>query len=170
MKGGFLIFIVCLFSLTLLAQNENNIELNCAYGYYESFSIGVKYTKNPELKFGILIGTNFHLLNNEMYYSASFENNIAVFKNKIDSNDNYKWFWTNKIIYWDMENEYYRYNVLSLAPALTRNIYFNNNIYLSLDIGPLFTIVLESYRKTFKEIGWPYHVMPNFKIQLAYKL
>ena len=69
-----------------------------------------------------------------------------------------------------MENEYYRFNVLSIAPAITRNISVNKKIYLSLDIGPLFNIVLESYRKTFKEIGWPYHVMPNFKFQIAYKI
>ncbi|MCK4664726.1 MAG: hypothetical protein KAT68_17785 [Bacteroidales bacterium] len=166
----FILLIILLKPLILFAQNERGLELNCGYGYYESFSVGAKYTYKPEIKFGFLIGTNFNLLNNEKYYSATLENNIAILKQRKDLNENYKWYWTNKIVYWDMENEYYRFNVLSIAPAITRNIYVSEKIYLSLDIGPLFTIVLESYRKTFKEIGWPYHVMPNFKFQIAYKI
>lgn len=168
-KYFFVIFLLCL-QLISFAQKESKFELNCAYGYYESFSIGAKYYSKPELKFGLLFGTNFSLVNNEKYYSATFENNIALFKKHKDLNDNYKWYWTNKLVYWDLENEYYRFNVLSISPAITRNIYLNNKIYLSLDIGPLFTIVLESYRKNFKEIGWPYHLMYNFKFQIAYKI
>ena len=161
---------ILLFNSFFLWGQENKLELNLAYGYYESFSIGAKYNYSPEIKFGLLLGSNFALLNQENYFSATFENNIAIFKNKKDINDQYKWFFTNKIIYWDLENEYYRFNVLSLEPAITRNLYINNKIYLSFDIGPIFAIVLESYRKTFREIGWPYKVMPNFKIQFAYKI
>jgi hypothetical protein len=171
MKIKFIITAFLLFCQTILfAQEGSSFEAVCAYGHYESVSIGAKYTVKPEIKFGLLLGYNFNLLNNEKYFSATFENNLGLFTNRKDLNDNYKWYWTNKFIYWDLENEYYRFNVLSISPAITRNIYLNNKIYLSLDIGPLFTIVLESYRKTFKEIGWPYHVMYNFKFQLAYKL
>ena len=167
---NFILLFVLLHPIILFAQNEKKIELNCAYGYYESICIGAKYIYKPEIKFGLLIGNNFRLLNNEKYYTVTLECNTAIFKQKKGTKKNYKWFLTSKIIYWDMEDKYYRFNVLSFSPAITRNISINKNLYLSIDIGPLINIVLESHRKTFKEVGWPYHVMPNLKFQIAYKI
>lgn len=166
----FLIIIIApiILSANLFAQNDNKPGLSFGYGYYETFTIGVNYYLKPEHKIGIGAGSSF-MINNEMYYSVYIEDNIAVFRFKKSNTNNYKWFLTNKILYWDMKDSFYRWNVLSLSPAITRSFTINNNINLTADLGPLFTIVLESYRKTYEALGWPYHVMPNVRLLFNYR-
>jgi len=155
-------------SIGLFAQKENNLACSLGYGYYETFTLGFSYYLNPEHKIGFAAGSSF-IFNNEMYYSVTLVDDIALFRSKKDNYKNYKWFLTNKILYWDMEDNYYRWNVLSLSPALTRNFSINRRINLTVDFGPLFNIVLESYRKTYEALGWPYHVMPNARLLINYR-
>jgi hypothetical protein len=161
------IIIFTFLSADLYAQKDGKLEFNFGYGYYEAFTIGLCYNLKPEHKIGIAAGTTF-MIKNEMYHSVILEDHIALFRSKKDNNNNYKWFLTNKILYWDMEDKYYRWNVLSLSPAISRRFSVNRKMYFSLDMGPLFTIVLESYRKTYEGLGWPYHAMPNTRILLNY--
>jgi hypothetical protein len=159
-----------IFSSTgLFSQRAYTSEFSLGYGYYETFTLGFSYYLNPVHKIGIAAGSSF-MINNEMYYSVSLSDNIALFRTKKDKFQNYKWFLTGKVLYWDMKDKFYRWNVLSLSPALTRSIPINSNLNLALDIGPVFNIVLESYRRTYEGLGWPYHIMPNMRILINYRL
>jgi hypothetical protein len=164
----FNILIFTLLSQSLFSQKDHTLVCNVGYGYYETFTLGLKYYLNPEHNIGIAAGSSF-MINNEMYYSVMFEDNIALFRSDRDNFNNYKWFLTGKLLYWDMEDKYYRWNVLSLSPALTRRFRINERISLTADLGPLFNIVLESYRKTYEALGWPYHVMPNIRVLVNYR-
>jgi hypothetical protein len=162
------IIVLTVIFLNSSAQKPDGFGMSLGYGYYETFTLGFSYYLNPEHKIGISAGSSF-MINNEMYYCVSLEDNRAIFRSKKDGSGNYKWFLTGKILYWDMEDKFYRWNVLSLSPALTRSFSIYDHLNLSADIGPLFTIVLESYRKTYEGLGWPYHVMPNFRLLINYR-
>jgi hypothetical protein len=155
-------------SADLFPQSERTLQGTLGYGYYETITLGLNMYLKPEHKFGISAGSSF-MINNTMYYNIMIEDNIAIFKSKKNKLNNYKWFLTNKILYWDMEDAYYRWNVLSLSPAITRSFSVNSKVDLNIDFGPLFTIILESYRKTYEGFGWPYHYLPNLRILLNYK-
>jgi hypothetical protein len=159
-----------IFSYTgLFSQRAHTSEFGLGYGYYETFNLGFSYYLNPVHKIGISAGSSF-MINNEMYYCVGFSDNIALFRTKKDKLQNYRWFLTSKLLYWDMKDKFYRWNVLSLSPALTRSVAINERMNLTMDIGPVFNIVLESYRRTYEALGWPYHVMPNLRILINYRL
>lgn len=162
------IIVLTVISVNSSAQKPGSLGLSFGYGYYETFTLAFSYYLNPEHKIGISAGSSF-MINNEMYYSVSMEENRALFRSRKDGSGNYKWFLTGKILYWDMEDKFYRWNVLSLSPALTRSFSINNHLNLTTDFGPVFNIVLESYRKTYEGLGWPYHVMPNLRLLINYR-
>jgi hypothetical protein len=158
-----------LISTGLFSQKAQRSEFSLGYGYYETFTLGFSYYLTPAHKIGLAGGSSF-MINNEMYYTFSISDNIALLRTKKDKFQNYRWFLTSKVLYWDMKDKFYRWNVLSLSPALTRSITVNERLNITMDIGPVFNIVLESYRRTYEALGWPYHVMPNMRILINYKL
>lgn len=151
-----------------VGKNPKSIEFSLGYGFYEAINAGIKYNFNNQDKIGISFGMDNYIINREKYYSIIFEYDCAILKRKKTNNQNYKWFWNNKLIYWHLEDDYYKWNVISICLSLNRNIYINDKIFISIDAGPIFNIVLRNIRKTFDEVGWPYHVMPNFRLLLNY--
>lgn len=167
-KLTFLLALI-LFSSGIRAQWRSNPEFRLGYGYYESFNFGLSLELRSDNRIGFGAGTNY-MINNIRYYSVFIEDNLAIFRTRRYNFIEYKWFLTGKISYWDREDTQYRFNVLSLSPALTRCIPINSKLNLTIDAGPVFNIVLESYRKTYLALGWPYHIMPNVRVLLNFKL
>jgi len=168
MRAITLLTVLFLGFIVLKAQS-NKLDLFTGYGYYENVLLGFKYEYKTGLNLGISVGSSLSLMNQDNY-SLTLENNVAIAQSKLDEFNRFKWFLTGKIMYWKYEDEYYLYKVLTLSPAVTRNFVFNNRLYISIDFGPLFTIVLHNKRKTFEEVGWPYHVMPNIRVLLNFDL
>lgn len=158
-----------LFSTASYAQWRSNPEFRLGYGYYESFNFGMSLELRSDNRIGFGAGTNY-MINNVRYYSVFIEDNLAVFRSRRYNFLEYKWFLTGKIIYWNREDDQYRFKVLSLSPALTRCIPLNSRLNLTIDAGPVFNIVLESYRKTDQAHGWPDLIMPNIRLLLNIKL
>ena len=163
-----LYIVIILFSINLgFAQVLKNKQIYFGYGFYEAINIGMKHIIDQHNIIGLSIGSNFHLLNNEKYYAIELEYDRSIFNNNNKINN---WFFINKIIYWNLEDKYYLWKVLSWSPCLGKYIYFTDKIGSLIDIGPLFNLVLYNKRKTFEEVGWPYKIMPNFRIELFYNI
>ena len=157
------------FSAAISAQWRANPEFRIGYGYYETFNLGLSLELRSDNRIGFGAGTNY-MVNNEMYYSVFLEDNLAVFRSRKYNFIEYKWYLTGKIIYWMLEDDQYRVNVLALSPALTRCIPLNSKLNLTVDAGPVFNIVLDSYRKTNLAPGSPLLIMPNIRLLLNYRL
>jgi hypothetical protein len=96
--------------------------------------------------------------------ALTFGHTIAIFRSHKNSADEFKWGFSQRMVAWQLTDEYYVWKGVSLIPALSRNFRWCKKVGISVDAGPSFTIVLYSKRKTFEEVGWPYHVMPDFRI------
>jgi hypothetical protein len=151
------------------AQWRPNPECRIGYGYYETFNIGLSLELRSDNRIGFGAGTNY-LINNKMYYSVFIEDNMAVFRSRRYNYIEYKWYLTGKIIYWDLEDDQYRFNVLSLSPGITRCIPLNSKLKLTLDAGVVLNIVLDNYQKTNLTQGGPYPIMPNIRLLLNLRL
>ena len=149
--------------LTGAAQDAKRFDFFIGYGFYEGFHIGSEYyfksyTHSVSLSFG------YDRLFKQENVALSAGYNFAIFKNHKSNSGGYKWRVNNKVVLWQLNDEYYLWRAVSLIPSLNRRFILNRNLSMSFGFGPSFNIVLYNRRKTFREVGWPYHVMPDFSI------
>jgi len=170
-KQKTVIFFCFINFLSAFSQIAGKYEFHAGYGFYETVNVGANYLFNRNIqKAGISIGFDNFIQNSETYFAISLEHNLAVFRKKKRQESLYKWYVDSKSIYWHLKDSYYNWDVVSLSPSLQRIFYFTDKLFMSVDAGPMFNIVLHNKRKTLKEIGWPYHVMPDIRVLLAYRI
>jgi hypothetical protein len=170
LKPKFLIIFILTSTLFVYSQEKKEYELHAGFAFYETVNAGVKYVfPDNKQKVGISLGFDNFTRKDETYFAITLEHNLAVFRKKIRNEYLYKWFIDSKVIYWRLKDEFYNWDVISFSPSLQRSFYFSDHLSLTLDAGPSFNIVLHNKRKTFREIGWPYHVMPDIRVLLSYR-
>jgi hypothetical protein len=149
------------------SQNESRFDFFIGYVYYEAFNIGGEYILNSN-KQSYSLSIGYDKLNRQENFALALGYNIAILRSFKTNSDTYKWYIDNKAVLWQMEDNYYIWRAISLIPSINRRFDIYRNIKMSFDIGPSFNIILYNKRKTFKEIGWPYHVTPDFRILFIY--
>lgn len=169
MKNFLIIYVLFFYFLSGIAQHASRFDFFIGYGYYEGFTAGSEYfLKSNKHSISTSMGYDKFISNDQKNISFSLGYNFALFsKNKFDS-ASYKWHINNKAVLWQLEDEFYVWRAISLIPSINRKFKLYRKIFLSADVGPSFNIVLYNKRKTFKEIGWPYHIMPDFRILLIF--
>jgi len=167
MKYILLLLTLFVFIFNCLPQKFSKLDLLGGYGYYEGFNIGAEYFQDSNKK-SIIIGLGYGQFNNlkQKYIAITTGYNLSILRNQKNCINNYKWWLSNKIVLWQLEDDYYLWKAFSIIPAVKRNFILCNKIRISMDLGPSINIVLCNKRKTYKEVGWPYHVMPNCRIML----
>jgi hypothetical protein len=167
MRFILLIIIIFQFGEIVNCQKTSNFSFFLGYGYFEGYNIGSEYYFNSE-KQSISLSFGYDRLMNQENIAMTFCYNYAIFGSFKNDLNELKWHLNNKIVLWQLEDEYYLWRAVSLIPAVNRRFSLSGNLKMSFDFGPAFNIVLYNKRKTYKEVGWPYHVMPDFRILFIY--
>ncbi len=152
------------------AQKPGNFELNAGYGFYDAFKIGATFHFKQYMGVGGSIGFDDHLLRNEKYISISAEFMISVFRNFITSNDNHRCRLHNRIYFWWLEDQFYKFRVITYSPCFVYRFDICERVSITCSAGPAINFVVYNFRKTFEEVGWPHYVQFNPGIQLNYIL
>lgn len=162
--------IVCLLTIpSVSAQTHSNVEFFGGYGYYEGFHSGCEYYFNQRShSINLSVGYNNIKRYNQVSYSLAIGYDFAIFRDRKNGSDNFKWNVSNRAVLWQLEDEYYLWRAISLIPSISRRFTIYKGLDMSVDAGPSFNIVLYNDRKTFREVGWPYHVLPNARILLIF--
>jgi len=162
------IFLLAFFLITcrsVTAVYPDRFDCIIGYGFYEGLHAGSEYKfKSGSQSIGLAAGYSWLKNNNQSTYSAMLIYNIPVAGKFKNDQDQFKWFLSNRAIFWNMEDDFYVWKAISLVPSVCRRFAIGNKIAMSIDLGPSFNIVLYNRRKTFMEVGWPYHVMPDFRL------
>ena len=165
MKYNILFLTLLTVNFVCRAQKFSRLDLIGGYGYYEGLNIGTEYYRDSNKKSLILtIGYEQSNYLDRKYYAITIGYNFSILRNQKDYFNNYKWWLSNRIVIWQLEDDYYLWKAFSIIPTIKRNFIILKKIRISMDLGPSINIVLYNKRKTFKEVGWPYHVMPNYRI------
>lgn len=164
-------FILIIFLLFQYFQKNNAQDtihwgMSAGYGFYEVFHLGIKHNYRPNLGFEVSLGSQFETVHNHQYYDLTFQHNWIFRKNKKLSS----WSLDKKLVFWYLEDKYYKWFVLSMEPAIGKNLKVNKKLNLHIDAGPVFMVVLYFKRKTFEEVGWPRYFMGNATVKIVYKL
>lgn len=146
------------------AQETPKFEFFVGYGFYDGYTIGSEYYFKERHSISLSVGYEGLFTKDKESMSAAFAYNLAIFKESKNKFNKYNWHIESRILAWQLEDEFYIWRALSIIPTIKRRFIIFNKINMSLDVGPSFNIVLYNKRKTFEEVGWPYHVMPNFRI------
>lgn len=147
------------------SQDTSRFDLFAGYGFYEGFNIGAFY--NPRTiahSAGLSFGYSGFFNKKKDYIAVTAEYKIAIMRSRINEYNEYKWHLDGKIMYWYLEDEFYIWKVGSVIPSLARYFSIGKKIGILADAGVSFNLVLYNKRKTYKEAGWPYHYLPNFRI------
>ena len=148
-----------------LAQSPSKFDFFGGYGYYEGYNIGSGYYFDQRFhSMSLSIGYDRLKQNNQESFSLTLGYDFAIFRERTNNSENFKWHVSNRAVLWQLEDDFYLWRAVSLIPSISRRFNVYKSIDMSIDAGPSFNIVLYNKRKTFKEVGWPYHVMPNFRI------
>lgn len=161
--------LVALLLLSISVQPQRPISVYLGYGYFEGFHAGAcynlpMYDQHIGLSLGMADLFNFK----NKYYAASADYSISIFRKKTNKSGSPKWHSGASMVLWQLEDKYYKWDVLSLVPFAGRAFALNKNISINTDAGIAFNLVLYNKRKTFEKAGWPYHVYPNLKIDLVF--
>jgi hypothetical protein len=150
---------------TGLAQSPSKFDFFAGYGYYEGYNIGSEYYFDQRFhSISLSIGYDRLKRNNQESFSLTLGYNFAILRDHRNKSENFKWNVSNRAVLWQLEDDFYLWRAVSLIPSISRRFNVYKSIDMSIDAGPSFNIVLYNDRKTFKEVGWPYHVMPNARI------
>ncbi len=168
MKFFWLSILLFVIGQTGYAQNPSNFDFFLGYGFYEGYNIGCEYNFKSDIH-SISLSTGYERSLNkvEESFSLTFGYDHAILKNRLNTMKQFKWRLSSRFILWQLEDPYYLWRAISLIPSIDRRFMLSEKITLSVDFGPSFNIVLQNKRKTFEEVGWPYHIMPNCRILLV---
>jgi hypothetical protein len=160
-----LIFIL-LFSMSQAGKAQSSrFDFLIGYGYYEGLTAGGElYNKCGTQSLSLLAGYFRRFQKEEETFSFSIGYQHAIFlKESINANA-CKWHVGCRTVFWRLQDPWYLWKAMSIIPSVNYNILVFNKIKINLDAGPAFNIVLFNKRETFEQAGWPYHVMPEFKM------
>ncbi|MBN1182886.1 MAG: hypothetical protein JXB49_11400 [Bacteroidales bacterium] len=156
-------------NIMIYSQREHPFSLQTGAGYYEGFHAGLQYSYFSRHITSASLGFDKNVFSTGTLVTFTLEHDYGwIHKNS--NPEEFSWTLQGKASIWYLEDEYYKWHVLSLSLTLNRNIILGPKVYLSIDAGPLFNIVLANHRKTFEEVGWPNSVRPNVRILVHYRL
>jgi hypothetical protein len=170
MKNASLLIIVLLFFNQIgNSQISSKFDFFLGYGFYEGINAGAEfYFKSYTQSVSLSIGANNLFDKKQKYFALIPEYNIAIFRHRRNPDDLFKWHVNNKFVFWQLDDEYYKWRVISFIPSLNRQFSLFKKLSISIDAGPSFNLVIYNKRKTFKEVGWPYHVLPNIRVKFIF--
>lgn len=179
--SAFLFFLVLLLPDKLYSQH---FEISTGYGFYEAITASAKYINKNGNKFGLSYGYDNSIIFKGEYQSIMFDYQHAIkkryrsgpdFRNAMDYSTSkigpdYRYFVDFKLLYWHLVDDYYFWHSLSFIPSVGRNFELSYRWSVTLDAGIMMNFVLHRQRLNYMNAGWPYKLMPNFRILINYKL
>lgn len=160
--------IFILLSAKLMAQKSGQFEIDAGYGFYDAMNIGITCFFWDHTGLGISLGAGDFLTGNEKYRSLSTNLSFPFVRNHQTVYGNYHLWLYGKIYFWNLEDAWYKFQVIAINPAVAYKLYLNKRLFISFFAGPLFNIVVYNHRKTFEEVGWPHYFQFNPGMQLNY--
>jgi lipopolysaccharide assembly outer membrane protein LptD (OstA) len=145
------------------SQKASPFDFFAGYGFYEGFNLGSEYGFRADRQ-SISLSVGYDRLMRQENIALLLGYNIAVFRKRKNSFDQYKWHIYNKAVLWQLNDDYYLWRAVSVIPSLGRKFALGQKLGVSFDTGLAVNFVLYNKRKTFREVGWPYHVMPDFRL------
>lgn len=163
-----LVNLACL-NLSVKAGVLDSACIASGYGLFEGAYLEGSIPINKGLKIGTTIGFWKYSKSNGLYTSVSLYASTALTRNK-DKNGKQNWYASAKCFYWTLNDNYYKWDALAFEISVKRHFFLSNKLSIYIDAGPVVNLVLKSKRKTFEEVGWPYHVRPGASIGISYAL
>jgi hypothetical protein len=165
-------FLILMFSFAFRtsasAQFLQHLDVFAGYGYYETLNAGLEYHFKSDIhSLSLSAGYENFLKKDRENYAFTLSFNTALKRNLKLENGCYKWHLNNSLVYWGLEDGYYIWRVISLIPSAERSFAPFKKIRLTAGFGPAFNIVIYNHRKTYREVGWPYHVMPDLSFRIC---
>jgi hypothetical protein len=179
-----MLVLVLIFEIFLFKIFAQHFEISTGYGFYEAMTASAKFVNKSGSKFGLSIGYDNNIIFNGKYQSAMLEYQRPIFRNYFSGTDyrnsldfknynispDYRYFLDFKVLYWHLVDDYYYWNSLSFVPSVGRNFAFSYKWSLTFDAGIMMNFVLYRQRINYLNAGWPYKLMPNFRLMINYKL
>jgi hypothetical protein len=180
----FKLILITLLHFSHLQLFCQHFEFSTGYGFYESMTASTKFVTSKGVKYGLSVGFDNSIIFQGKYLSAMFDVQKPLLKkyysgldyrntlefDKYKHGADYRYFLDFKFIYWNLVDEYYYWHSISFIPSFGRNYQFSYHWTLSVDAGVMFNFVLNRGRLNYLNAGWPYKVMPNFRVLINYKL
>jgi hypothetical protein len=164
----FSLFVIYIFPIALnqtgMAQ-PSRFDFFLGYGYYEGITAGSElFNKSGLQSLSLSVGYFRSFQKDEETFSATLGYQHAVFLKQHSGLSGYKWHLGCRAVFWRLEDPFYLWKAVSIIPSINRSFLIFDKVRLNLDAGPAFNIVLFNKRKTYEQVGWPYHVMPEIRI------
>ena len=167
----FFALILVFVSVSAKSQDSSKVYVQGGYGFYEGINLGLGYNcKDEHYNSGFMIGFDNFTVKNQRTYALTLYINHAVLYDKICRNNRFRYHLSGKTILWQLTDDYYLWRVVSIVPSARCGFQLTQRMEMFFDLGPSFNFVLYNERKTFKEVGWPYHVMPDASITFNFRL
>lgn len=163
---------------------SQHIEVSTGYGYYESLTASVKLVNQYGSKFGLSGGYDNNIIFSGESKTLMFDYQRPIFRqyfsgidyrNSLDFNKHKhgpdsRYFLDFKFLYWNLVDDYYYWHSVSFVPSIGRNFQLSYHWSISVDAGLMLNFVLKRGRLNYLNAGWPYKVMPNFRVLVNYIL
>lgn len=153
------IFFVFCFSLVTAKALPQKLVFFGGFGSYEALHIGLRYAYQANSMLGVSGGHFLGLIPDERYWNIGLEHDWLLRRKDIGKNSS--WMVCPKVFYWNLEDRYYRFTVLSFEPSIGKRIRVSQHSWFKIDFGPVFMVVLDYKRLTFEEAGWPRKLAMN---------
>jgi hypothetical protein len=165
-KITFFFLIVFSISLSQTAKAQfSRFDFFFGYGYYEGLTLGGEFhNKTHTQSLSLSAGYFRRFQKEEETFSLTIGYQHAILLSRQTEPSSYKWHIGCRAVFWRLDDPFYLWKAVSIIPSVNRNFQIFGKIRLNLDAGPSFNIVLYNKRKTFEQVGWPYHVMPELRM------
>lgn len=165
----FLFTFLYLLTCSVFGQERYKFSIYAGIGSHEAIHLGIKYQYAQTRSFLFSYGNFFKMVRNEDYWNIMLEHDWIL--PKWEKRDELSKLSINKkLIYWQLNDNFYKFTVISFEPALARKFGFSDIGHFECDFGPVFMVVLDYKRLTFEEVGWANYVMLNASIRYNIKL
>ena len=156
-------------NINIFAQQKNTV-IFTGIGFYDALNLGVTHHFTKNVGISGSFGFDKNILNTEKYFTVNLEFISGIIRNFDASNGNIKLWLHNKVYYWNYDDRFYKFRVITYNPYISYRIYFISRLFLSLNAGPAINFVVYNHRKTFEEVGWPHYVQFNPGFRINYRL
>lgn len=152
------------------AQTSNQSNLRTGYGLYEGFSIGAaRGLKDSTKRLTWSVGSDRFYWKQNFHYAITLGYESLVLKRFNTHKELSRWRIMYDVMFWQLQDSYYRFTMLSFVPQLSRKFFDFEKVDLQAHVGLAFNGLLNGVQIQEGAIGTPRQMAFNFGIYLTLK-
>lgn len=164
------IIFILFFAINSRSQSTNRFKLRTGYGYYEGFSIGATSDfKDTTRRFTWSVGSDRFYWDEKFHYAVTFGYESCLLKCFATHAELSRWRIMYDIMFWQIQDSYFRFTMLSFVPQLGRQFYFLKSFDFQAHFGAAFNGLLKGVQIRDGAIGTPRQLAFNFGVYFTKK-